>query len=151
GEHIDHRVVHAAHTLVAGRVGFYEDCPYALVRHAVRARLRQLGAVVDGEPVAPAPAEEYLESARTTAFMRAYLPAAEREACLAPLAAMLSAPTQPRLTLRREGEVFTRPDPRAGSAVRAYASQLGALFGSADPTAALLNDTPHIESIWWRV
>lgn len=151
GEHIDHRLVHAAHSLVAGRVGFYEDRPYALVRHAVRARLRRLGAVIDGEPVAPAPAQEYLESARATTFMRAYLPADEREACLVPLAAMLSAPTQPRLALRREDNVFTRPDPGAGSAVRAYASQLGALFGTADPTAVLLNDTPHIESIWWRV
>ncbi|MDC0716602.1 PIG-L deacetylase family protein [Nannocystis bainbridge] len=150
GEHVDHRAVHAAHVGMAGRVGFYEDRPYALVRHAVRARLRQIGAAVDGEPVAPAPAEEFLASARVSAFMRAYLPASEREACLAPLAAMLSAPTQPRLGLRREVQVFAEPDPRASAAVRAYSSQLGALFGEADPGAVLLGDAPHVEPIWWR-
>ncbi|PCC73668.1 N-acetylglucosaminyl deacetylase, LmbE family [Nannocystis exedens] len=150
GEHLDHRVVQAAHASVAGRVGFYEDRPYALVRHAVRARLRRIGAVIDGEPVAPAPAEEYLASARAAAFVQAYLPADEREACLAPLAAMLSAPTPPELPLRREEHVFAALDLRAGPAVRAYASQLDALFGAADPAAALLGDAPHVESIWWR-
>lgn len=150
GEHVDHRVVHAAHATIAGRVGFYEDRPYALVRHAVRARLRRIGAVIDGAPVAPAPAEEYLESARAAAFVRAYLPADEREACLGPLAAMLSAPTRPGPKLRRERRVFADLDPRAPAAVRAYASQLGALFGADDPVAALFGDVPHGESIWWR-
>ena len=124
---------------------------YALVRHAVRARLRRIGAQIDGEPVAPAPASEYLESARAAAFVHAYLPPHERESCLAPLAAMPSAPTQPVLALRREGFTFAEPDPRAASAVRAYASQLGALFGATDPAAVLLGDSPHIESVWWRI
>lgn len=150
GEHIDHRVVHAAHASVTGRVAFYEDRPYSLVRHAVRARLRRIGAMLDEQPVASAPAQEYLESAHATAFIRTYLPEVDRDACLASLAAALSEPTRSTLPLRREDFAFAEPAPRAAAAVRAYTSQLGPLFGTGDPVAALLGAPPHVESLWWR-
>lgn len=154
GEHVDHRVVHAAHRQLPGPVGFYEDRPYALVRHAVRARLRCIGAVVEGdrEDISPAQAAaEFLASARAAPHIRALIPAAEREACLAPLAAMLTAPTDIKLRLRREVHEFAEPGARAVAAVRAYASQLPALFGAEDPLAYLLGDCPHRECIYWRL
>ena len=155
GEHVDHRVVHAVHTHLSGRVGFYEDRPYALVRHAVRARLRSIGAVVDDAPEVP-PAQaaaEFRESARAAAHVRALVPPAEREACLAPFVASLTGPPGPvHMHLRREVHEFRDPAilARARAAVQAYASQLVALFGGEDALAQLFADSPHSECIHWR-
>jgi LmbE family N-acetylglucosaminyl deacetylase len=44
GEHVDHRLTHnAARALGHGDVWYYEDRPYAFVRHAVALRLETLG------------------------------------------------------------------------------------------------------------
>lgn len=152
GEHIDHRIVHAAHTGLAGRVGFYEDRPYALIQHAVRARQLRLGAVVDGAAVTPCPAavDEFLAAARVAPHIHAYLAADEREDCLARLAATLTRASPPSgLALRSERLRFTpavRSD--AARAVQAYASQLADLFGADDITARFAE--PYAERIYWR-
>jgi LmbE family N-acetylglucosaminyl deacetylase len=154
GEHVDHRVVHAAHTLLHGSIGFYEDRPYALVRHAVHARLARLGATVDGEPIAPSRtrAEEYLAASRVAPHLQAYLPQVEREACLRPLAESLASPAPASgLVLRRERLAF---DPSAldtaARAVRAYGSQVGDLFGDEEVRTALCGERPYAETIYWR-
>ncbi len=155
GEHVDHRVVHAAHTrLHVGSIGFYEDRPYALVRHAVLARLARLGATVDGEPIAPSRtrAEEYLAASRVAPHVQAYLPQVEREACLRPLAESLASPAPASgLALRRERLAF---DPSAldtaARAVRAYGSQVGDLFGDEEVRTALCGQQPYAETIYWR-
>jgi hypothetical protein len=156
GEHIDHRIVHAAEGRMKGPVGFYEDRPYALVRHATLARLVRLGAVVDG--VAPRPgigaAGEYLASARAAPHVRAYLPEAERDACLLPLSKALSSPPPaPRLSLRLERFAFG-PSALAAAAraARAYASQLPDLFGGEDIAHALsAGSATYEERIYWRL
>jgi LmbE family N-acetylglucosaminyl deacetylase len=134
GEHIDHRVVHAAH-----------------------ARLARLGATVDGASVAPSRvhAEEYVSSALAAPYVRAYLPDMEREACLRPLAAALSSPAAVSgLALRRERFVFDRPALEAAAfAVRAYASQIVDLFGgdAGDVVTALAaGRAPYEETVYWR-
>ncbi len=154
GEHVDHRVVHAAHTHLHGSIGFYEDRPYALVRHAVLARLARLGATVDGEPIAPSRtrAEEYLAASRVAPHVQAYLPQVEREACLRPLAQSLASPAPASgLALRRERLAF---DPSAldtaARAVRAYGSQVGDLFGDEEVRTALCGEQPYAETIYWR-
>ena len=156
GEHVDHRVVHAAEASIEGRLGFYEDRPYALVRHASLARLLRIGAVVDG--AAPRPesgaVEEYLASAREAPYVRAHLPEAEREACLLPLAKALSCPPPPpRLALRRERFAVGAPLLAAAErAVRAYASQLADLFEAGDPASVLsAGGAAAEERIYWRI
>ena len=149
GEHVDHRIVHAAHTRLPGRVGFYEDRPYALVQHAVQARLARLGA---GPGPSPAERAAYLASAAEAAYVRTYVPVAEREVCLRALVAMSDEPAGAQLRLRCEAHTFTDSAAlaRAGAAVQAYASQLPALFGADDAVAVLLGDRPHVERLHWR-
>lgn len=152
GEHIDHRIVHAAHPSLPGPLGFYEDRPYASIEHAVRARLARLGATVDGRAIAASPAavDEFLAAARVAPHVRAYLPAADREACLRPLAASLAVATPASgLALRREPVPVT-PALRsiAARAVRAYGSQLADLFGDLDISAWLAAHAA--EPIYWR-
>lgn len=152
GEHIDHRIVHAAHPMLPGPLGFYEDRPYASIEHAVRARLARLGATVDGRAIAPslAAVAEFLAAARVAPHVRAYLPAAEREACLRPLAASLAAATSTSgLTLRCE-RVPVSPALRsiAAQAVGAYGSQLADLLGDLEISAWLAAHAA--EPIYWR-
>ena len=153
GEHIDHRVVHAAHAGISGRVGFYEDRPYAEIRQAVRARLARLGALVNlaGSRASAAAAAEFLASAREAPYVRAYLPAEEREACLAPLAEPLMSPAAPSgLRLTSEAFRFSAAQrDRAVRAVQVYASQLADLFGEAEAVSAAYGE-PYAERLYWR-
>lgn len=153
GEHIDHRIVHAAHAALPGRVGFYADRPYADVAHAIDARLARIGATVDDVAVAPsrAAAGAFLAAARAAAFVRAYLPEDQREACLRPLAAPLVRPS-PTSGLRLCSEQRTFDDAARRLAIRAvqvYASQVTDLFGDGDGVAAAFAG-PHAEAILWR-
>lgn len=153
GEHIDHRIVHAAHSRLPGPLGFYEDRPYAWVKHAVRARLLRLGATIDGKTITPssAAAEEFMISARVAPYIQAYVPANEREQCLRIVAAGLVAATPgPGLALRSASLTFTAAERSAAAlAVQAYASQQGDLFGDGgvEPWYA----EPYVEQIHWRV
>lgn len=149
GEHIDHRIVHATHARLAGRVGFYEDRPYALVQHAVGARLARLGA---GPGPSPAERTAYLASACAAPYVRTFLVPAEREACLEALVAKWTAPSGAWLSLRCEPHRFTDSAvlQRANAAVRTYASQLAALFGDEAAIDGLFESRPYVERIHWR-
>lgn len=153
GEHVDHRVVHAAHAGISGRVGFYEDRPYATIHQAVRARLARLAALVDGFEISSSAAdvEEFLSSAREAPLVRAYLPAAEREAGLAPLArSLVERGPASGLALRSEAHTFDSSlRARAARAVQVYASQLGDLFGGAEAASAAYAG-PYAERVYWR-
>jgi LmbE family N-acetylglucosaminyl deacetylase len=59
GKHVDHQIVHQAAQELAGRgwdVWFYEDIPYALKPAALDARLAEIRATTQLEPVARIPA-----------------------------------------------------------------------------------------------
>lgn len=152
GEHIDHRIVHTAHSRLPGPVGFYEDRPYARVAHAVRARLLRLGATVDGAAITPSGAavREFMAAALAAPYIRAYVPVTEREACLGAVAAgLVAATTSSGLALRSERLTFT-PALRAvaARAARAYASQQDDLFGPGD--VASWYAEPYAERLYWR-
>lgn len=153
GEHVDHRVVHAAHAIFGGRVGFYEDRPYADVRHAVRARFARLGASVDGVEVTGSAevAAEFLIAARAAPHVRAYLAEAEREACLERLAEPLVRPARASgLALRGEQHAAGAVEvARARRAVQAYASQVLDLFGGAEAAAGAYAGA-YVERLYWR-
>lgn len=169
GEHVDHRIVHAAQARLAGRVGFYADRPYADVRHAVRARLARLGARVEAEPRAGAAAERersevagrdegdalveaFMASARAAAYVRAYVPEREREACLRPLAEPLRRPSPARgLALVEETHRLTAElRGRAARAVEMYASQVGDLFGGAAEAGSRYAADVSLRLYWRR-
>jgi LmbE family N-acetylglucosaminyl deacetylase len=153
GEHIDHRIVHAVHAALPGVVGFYEDRPYASIEHAARGRLLRIGATVDGRTIAPSHAavEAFMAAALVAPHVRAYVPAAEREACLRPLAAGLAVatPASGRLALRSERLTFSA-EVRAAAvqAVRAYGSQLADLFGEGGVAGCFAE--PYAECVYWR-
>jgi len=153
GEHVDHRIVHAAHAVLPGPLGFYEDRPYASIAHATRARLLRLGATVDGLAIGPRPAaiEEFMAAARVAPHVRAYLPAAEREACLRPLAASLAVAPQPSgLALRSwraPGTSALRSV--AVQAIQAYRSQRNDLFGDLEVATWFAAQDPA--RIYWRI
>ena len=150
GEHVDHRIVHAVHERLGGLVGFYEDRPYALVPHAVRARLARLGARVDGAVVVAPGAAGYRAALERAPYVRAYVPEAEREATLTDLVA-LAPPTVQGLALRTERRHFA-PAARALAlrAVQAYVSQLDPLLGSAGLGALQLARATYEERLYWR-
>lgn len=151
GEHLDHRIIHAIHPHISAQIGFYEDRPYAQIQHAVTARLLRLGATVDGHAIIASPTDfdEYLASAREAPFIRAYLPADERETCLLAAAAPLISPAPASgLDLQRDRQTF-RPDIRrlAIAAAQAYTSQLPDLFADLDITRSFAK--PHTETVYW--
>ena len=152
GEHIDHRLVHAAHAQLPGPLAFYADRPYAAIRHATRARLLRLAATVDSQRLTPRPADEreFLAAAALAPHLRAYLPADEREPCLRALARPLSIDPGPTtLHLHRESSHFTAATRRAAAlAIRSYRSQLADLFADHDPAAAFT--ASYRETLYWR-
>ena len=156
GEHIDHRIAHAAHPFFNNKlpIGFYADRPYATIRHACSARLARLGAHLHGAPISPSPAaaRAFLAAARIAPHLRAYLPGPDREPRLQALAAPLLNPAPPSgLRLIRHDHRFLAPlRALATRAVQAHASQLPDLFAS---PAALLRSfaPPYHERIYWRL
>ncbi len=150
GEHIDHRIVHALHTSLHHRLGFYADRPYADIEHALQTRLAKLGATLDGRTMPPTSPAAFLASAHRAPHITAYLPAHDRERALQTLAAPLTNPTPPTsLHLHSEHHELTAAQrARAITAVRAYTSQLPDLFG--DPEAVPYAYASHRERIFWR-
>ena len=94
--------------------------------------------------------EEFLAAARLAPYVRAHLPAAEREACLRAHAAVLAGTSAASgLELRRERLTFPRDVCRVAiAAIEAYASQLADLFG--DGAVAAWFAEPYAEHILWR-
>jgi hypothetical protein len=107
---------------------------------------------VDGRTIAPshAAAQAFMAAALVAPHVRAYVPAAEREACLRPLAAALAVATPASgLALRSERLTFSA-EVRAAAvqAVRAYGSQLADLFGEGG--VAKWFAEPYAECVYWR-
>lgn len=147
GGHVDHRLAFEASFAVEGEVRFYEDRPYARVRGAVAARLREIGARVAGEPE-PCDAAEYRAALERAAFMRAYLPAgAAGIACVDELVARFARPpAPPRVSLGGEARAFDAATAdRARAAIGWYRSQLDDLFGG-----DAWIDAPYRERVWIR-
>ncbi|MBK8939491.1 MAG: PIG-L family deacetylase [Polyangiaceae bacterium] len=142
GAHIDHRVVHCAARKLPFPLRFYEDRPYALVRHSVAARLFTLG-VTDGTcpPPGPEAARELIASASRAPYVRATLPSEGRSTSLERLARpLLMGPGEraPRVSTHRE--LFHDAELALGvAAMCAYRSQLPGLLGP-DPGASLVGD-----------
>lgn len=131
GEHVDHRVAHAAGRALRAPVAFYEDRPYACVHGATAARLHRLGAGPAVDPDALAAA------GRAASFARAFLPRGrDTEAVLRSLAGDPAA-TPPLADVVRAVVPTAKELDAALQAVAAYASQLPDLFGGLEPRAIL--------------
>src|SRR5262249_51399459 len=148
GTHIDHRLVHRAAWCLPGSsaVFFYEDRPYAFLRHSVRLRLAELGAEVEADPLPPdlQPLEPdalvalFRQSLYELPFVRNYLQAGEEwHWCEAELIRRLTASltaTPSRDSLARLRPVLTEVQEdgreRVCAAVREYTSQVSVLFGT---------------------
>jgi hypothetical protein len=152
GEHIDHRLVHAAHASSPARSPSTPTAPTPTIRHATRARLLRLAATVDGQRLTPRPTDEreFLAAAALAPHLRAYLPADEREPCLRALARPLTIDPDPAtLHLHRESSHFPAATRRAAVlAIRSYRSQLADLFADHDPAAAFT--ASYRETLYWR-
>ncbi len=146
GEHVDHRVLHAAACDLPGVV-FYEDRPYAFAAGAVRSRLIALGS---GGNLGPPPDRAVVEAElETLPFHRAHLADDDRGVrARAWLTARLTAPAatldraRPGASIassRAETAVHGEEIARAATrAIRLYASQVDALFGGAELVAAAI-------------
>lgn len=162
GDHVDHRVVHAA---MRGRAGVlvYEDRPYAFLAGATRARLSAVGLRVraastdlDAAPD-PAVVREQLVS---LAHLRAYLPADDDDGARerARLASKLFEST-PTDVLADAVAVVTAHDEEtaaaAAVAIGLYESQIADLFGDRHGIAAALRaaspSAPHAERTFARM
>lgn len=122
GNHVDHRIVHRAVAQVSGRAQFYEDRPYAHVRHAVAARLRALG-LRSPLPFGPV---GHARSFGRAPWVRAWVDPQTRARCL------LAAATPPLAHGDAIAEVarFDRGvRERMEAAVACYGSQLEPLYG----------------------
>lgn len=151
GTHIDHRLVFAAGSTlpVTCRRYFYEEQPYASVRHAVDLRLREIAAAlakgdsgidaiaINGNPgVNPRQQTKrtvaFFHSFRAAPYVRRYLPAGEnRDKCEALLRQRLMLASNPPVDWRSEAEAAQQAD-RASvfAAIFAYRSQAGTFLGS---------------------
>lgn len=136
GDHVDHRVVHAALEDASNAV-LYEDRPYAFLPGAVRARIRALG-LREPSALAAVPGEREVHDAlerlphlrayaggNEYAGARAWLAARARQAMTDSDAAW---PKRLRSTTSRYDEDVARAVTRA---ILAYESQVPDLFGTA--------------------
>ena len=135
GDRIDHRIVDELHHGCTGPVAFYEDRPYALVRHAVLRRLLAIGAEGASLELAATPhaAEEFVASALEAPYIQAYLDEDERRACLRGLASELAREHPPPVLRLRVEEASFEPAAvlTINRAIACYESQLADLFGAA--------------------
>jgi LmbE family N-acetylglucosaminyl deacetylase len=142
GTHIDHRLVHEAARLnrLDGQVVFYEDRPYALVEHAVRLRLLEIGAEIGtrrhvkdlrgGDSASIW--REFWASFLVAPYVQRYLPAGkEREVCLDKLRRTLRrGPQKPDFRLKPEIEICEGVGlGKVAKAVSVYQTQVGAFLG----------------------
>lgn len=144
GGHVDHRAVFRLHLDLRAAVWFYVDEPYARVPGAFALRIAELGAAVAGS-VPPDLSAEPEQDAFAAAFrclphLRSYAPAdgSARAAAAAQHFRLRRAEERcTGLALERVGGGAELPaDSRAPAAVREYASQWVALFGSGLPPSA---------------
>jgi LmbE family N-acetylglucosaminyl deacetylase len=116
GSHIDHRLVFEAGAALPANSPryFYEDQPYALVRHAIDARMSDIDAAQisnngGSEHVDVSKSRQqqsFLKSFRAAPYVRSYLPAGrERRECEALLCKKLLSTPSPNLWLKRENQI----------------------------------------------
>lgn len=139
GTHIDHRLVFSAAKALPfrGPQFFYEDQPYAGVRHAVAFRLATLGlAPGPGAMIAPARdraglMRQFVQSFRRAAYVRRYLPpGGERRACEAVLRHLWVLPAHAAESWHSEMDLARAADePRLLAALYAYVSQARLFLG----------------------
>jgi LmbE family N-acetylglucosaminyl deacetylase len=138
GDHVDHRLVFEAAAALHPAPRFYEDHPYALVRHAVRRRLDALGLALADDPTPPPSSAEYLEALADAPYIHHYLPPGPaRERCFARLR------DWPMPLGRRLVHAELEPlDPPAAAlaeeAIWAYESQAPGLFDTRQRYRALV-------------
>lgn len=139
GTHIDHRLVFAAGAMLPATCScyFYEDQPYALVRHAAHMRLREIQAapIERNSSLALSPKHrtaEFLRSFRAAPYVRRYLPPGrERRDCEAQLCHTLAAMPKPNLRVEHEIEVASDFDQKGIlNALYAYHSQAPIFLGT---------------------
>ena len=134
GEHIDHRVVHAA-LADWPSVVFYEERPYAFLAGAVRARLAALGLSAPGLE-APPEAALVREQIATLPHLGAYLASRDDgERARAWLHARVTSPAHPGSRTEVRADVTTYDAAIAAAVTRAvafYEPDVGELFGDAE-------------------
>ncbi|MEW6159656.1 MAG: PIG-L family deacetylase [Verrucomicrobiota bacterium] len=146
GTHIDHRLTFRAALAFANSAAetiFYEDRPYALVRGAVRLRLKQIEADVEESRLAAdfedgdlaELRERFCKSFRKAPYVQRYLPPGlEGEICVQRISHCLSSHRRPRLWTA-DPEVEIADDCCARTvlqAVRCYRTQIDDFFGGAE-------------------
>lgn len=161
GEHIDHRLCHEAAQMLATatpkppETSFYEDRPYAWVRHAVHLRLRVLGATK--RPLNEAELEDHFGSLFDSAMGRAFLAGEEnRQACREGIAALLreAAGASPLGAGVRVHHYPAEMAQRVAAVVCCYDSQLGDILGGDRYAELALNaarregERGYIERLW---
>jgi LmbE family N-acetylglucosaminyl deacetylase len=167
GDHIDHRVVHAAMHRRAPVV-LYEDRPYAFLAGATRTRLAALGLRVRTDPGASSSGASDLDDAPHPAIVReqllrlphlhSYLTDDDGGArARAWLVSKLCGNTRSDLLSEVVVELTTHDAQTAAAAVRAiaiYESQLEDLFGTREGIATALHgpsqSAPLVERTFWR-
>jgi LmbE family N-acetylglucosaminyl deacetylase len=151
GTHIDHRLVFAAGLSLRVKSArfFYEDQPYASVRHAVETRLQAIAAAFERNASATIVAgandrsalgaedrlqliDEFMRSFRAAPYVRRYLPAGhQRNECEELLRQRLQAAGQLGIRWKSEVECAGVSDRSSVlAAIFAYGSQATAFLGS---------------------
>ncbi len=157
GDHVDHQLVHAAADVLDARCLYYEDQPYAAVRHAVARRRAELGYTTD-EVDRPPPAAEYVDAMLRAPYVRAFLPPGPaRQRCERRWDRWPTA-TQSTPVSAEVERLDSTMAARAEHAIFAYDSQVRALFGSRESYRAMMSEharavgqpAPRAERYWHR-
>lgn len=164
GAHIDHRLVFVAASSLATTCPcyFYEDLPYAMVRHSVSSRFQQIQAAPSGEGGSRefssasngVRQREFLKSFRSAPYVTHYLPrGGQRRDCEAQLCENLAAAPKTHRWLERETEMAPDLDQnRILPALYAYRSQARLFLGN----RTQLRDACRSRARWfgfggWRI
>ena len=133
GNHVDHRAVRDAALIAIDwrDLLFYEDRPYALVRHQVRSAVGKKNAALD---------PEYFEAA----YVRSYLGRTRPSTIRAKWSSIEPFPAELREAIAVR---LTAAEVRAAvGAIQAYATQVGELFASPDELMGQYLSVP--ETLW---
>jgi LmbE family N-acetylglucosaminyl deacetylase len=131
GTHVDHRLAHDAARRLGRPLIFYEDRPYSFLRHAVAMRLAEIRAVPLDRMERPAP-DSFLESVKTTPFLRAYIGPQERDRCVRILLKRIDRAARwngRKGRVKLDAEFVRGHISRIEPVVACYRSQVGVLFG----------------------
>jgi LmbE family N-acetylglucosaminyl deacetylase len=160
GGHVDHRLVHeaAVRAVEPGRLWFYEDRPYALVRGMVELRLRDLGERQRG--LGKRGSLRLAVDFARAGYVRSYAHAADAVRALPHLVGKALTPAAPASKWKVE-MVIESPDlfVEAGQVVDCYATQWPELFGtlarfeaqSRDYSQRISPIPGYVERLWHRL